>query len=179
MQQPAVVKTVIPQRIEDQHVPTVNNGGRSPLSSQMLIRPLTGREWSTSSEYAGHGGLRVENGTEKDGVAVLFDRLSDHTAQARSAVYVRAGEDAQIQGVAAGSYTLRFVLGTDWDDQARTFRRDVEGHELDRALDFTESNADGRIEYSEHSVTLHKVVNGNMPSSSIDPNGVRFDQLGR
>jgi DnaJ domain len=142
-----------------------------------LVRPTTGYEWPAPSNSTGRGELSVTNGTAKDGVAVLFERLNDDSVRARQAVYVRAREDARIHGIAPGSYTLRFMLGVDWDDSGRVFRRSVECYAFVDALDFTETTTDDRVVYSEQSVTLHKVINGNARSTTVRPAMVRFDEL--
>jgi len=87
-------------------------------SDPPLVRPTTGYEWQMPSN-GGRGELSVTNGTGKDGVAELFERLSDDSLRARRAVYVRAQEDASLHGIAPGTYLLRFMLGMDWNDDGR------------------------------------------------------------
>jgi hypothetical protein len=70
--------------------------------------------------------------------------------------YVRAREDAHLHGIRPGTYTLRFMLGVDWNDSGRVFRRDVESYAFVDTFDFTETTNDDRVVYSEQSVTLHK-----------------------
>jgi hypothetical protein len=140
-------------------------------------RPTTGYEWQTTSSGAGRGELSVTNGTGKDGVVVLFERLYDDSLRARRAVYVRAHEDTSLHGIAPGTYTLRFMLGVDWNHDGRVFQRGVEGYAFVDALDFTETKTDSSVVYSEQSVTLHKVINGNARSTTISPAMIRFDEL--
>lgn len=141
------------------------------------IPPANGYEWATPSNKDGLGELGLTNGTKKDGVAVLLERLDDGSLRARRAIYVRAGEDARFEHVDPGIYTLRFKLGIDWDGARRTFRRAVEGHQLADALSFSETKTGDGVVYSKQSVTLHEVINGNAPSTTIDADAVKFDDL--
>lgn len=69
------------------------------------------------------------------------------------------------------TYTLRFMLGVDWNDNERVFRREVEAHAFDEAVQFNETRTAVGVTYSKQSVTLHKVINGNAPSTILSPDG--------
>lgn len=142
-------------------------------------RLTTGYEWQPASSTIGRGELNVTNGTTKEGVAVLFERLNDGSMRPRRAVYVRAREETRLHAIARGTYALRFMLGVDWNDNERVFRRGVECYAFVDALEFTETKTDDSVIYSEQSVTLHKVINGNARSTTISPAMIRFDELGR
>jgi hypothetical protein len=90
------------------------------VSVEPPVRLTTGHEWEPPSEGAGSGELNVTNGTRKDGVAVLYDQIDGGRVRARRAVYVVAGEDTRLHRIAPG-YTLRFVLGVDWNDNGASF----------------------------------------------------------
>jgi hypothetical protein len=143
------------------------------------VRLETGHEWQPSSSDHGLGDLNVTNGTRKDGVAVLYESLADGNVRPRRAVYVRAGEAAHLQTIAAGGYRLRFMLGVDWSEDTRSFRLDLECHAFVDALEFTETQTADGIVYDKQSVTLHKVIQGNARSATISPTMVRFDELVR
>jgi hypothetical protein len=63
-------------------------------------------------------------------------------------------------------------------DDKRVFRRAVESYAFVDALEFTEAkNADGVV-YSEQSVTLNKIINGNARSTTVGPAQVPVRRFG-
>jgi hypothetical protein len=136
------------------------------------VRLRTGQEWDMDARTTGRGELVVDNGTAKDGVAVLFAPAENRTGRPRRAVYVRHGEKATVAGVDAGTYSLRFVLGTDWNEDDRTFRRDVVAWEFEHVLTFSEVG-------SRWLTTLHTVADGTDKPARVSPELVRFKELER
>jgi len=132
----------------------------------------SGTSWDATVER-GLGSLRVENGTKRDAVAVLFDDSSTEAGEAQRAIYVRAGEEATIEEIAPRTYTLRFLLGLDWDDTARGFRDDPKFSEFVKPLRYAEKHEADRVGYSEQRVTLHPVPEGTARTKAID--ATKFD----
>ena len=157
-----------------------NDKPSSAVTTAAATRVVTGHEWRSAAEGAGLGELRVRNGTSKDGVAVLVERLRHGGNQPRRAVYVRAGEEAHLHHVAVGGYVLQFLSGTDWNDPVRGFHHQAEGHVFAPSLKFTEADAsDGGRSFAQYSVTLYKLVGRDARSTSVRPEMVRFDDLVR
>lgn len=108
---------------------------------------------------------------------MLFERRSDGRERVRRAVCIRTNGNVTLLRVAPGAYSLKFVLGFDWDEDRRTFTYGVEAHAFDKALEFTERAEEHGTVYSKQSVTLNEVVNGNASTSSVSPADVQFDEL--
>ena len=144
-----------------------------------FTRPMTGYQWGAASNDTGRGALNLVNGTTKDGVAVLFERAKDNSVQPRRAVYIRSRESTRLADITPSAYTLRFMLGSLWNESDRAFRDGVECYALVDELEFNEKKTDDGIEYSEQSVTLHKVINGNARLTTVSQAMVKFDELVR
>ena len=92
------------QPTEDQTVAATPTVETEPVFS----RPPTG-VIQPNVTNSGCGQFEVENGTDSDGVVALM--LGE---QAVTAVYVRAGENAFVDGVGDGVYQIYFTTGNDW-----------------------------------------------------------------
>lgn len=132
----------------------------------------TGTEWSFST-VRGHGVLRIENGTERDAVAALFDIGSAGAGVAHRAIYVRTGETATMARIAPGTYSLRFSVGFEWDEDRMRFHVNPAFSEFAGDTIYAERRTNDKIIYDEQRVTLHPVVHGTARTESIEP--ARFD----
>jgi hypothetical protein len=108
---------------------------------------------------SGHSVLSTQNGTDTDAlvrvIAVPSGRLIRN-------FFVGASHEFRAEEIPPGNYVLRVALGRDWNEQERRFnyRRSFEETE---SFEITES----ATEFSEMTITLHKVLNGNFRSHAI------------
>jgi len=123
---------------------------------------------------AGHGVLKIENGSGLDAVVKLV--TADSPRKTVWMLYVRAHEQKSVPGIAVGSYLLRFALGLDWDADTRKFLRNLEFYQAGKQLDFTEIEAtsDEPGKYKEIEITLNEVFSGNLPREPI--NEIMFNE---
>jgi hypothetical protein len=132
---------------------------------------------STSRE--GHGKLNVTNGNA-DYAAVIL--ASDSAQVTDWLVYVRAGMSATMNRIPTGTYRLMFQIGGTWDDMEETFKCASATGVFDRAAAFEEQEKADRVEYTEISITLHKLIGGNartlaFASEPISPAPQRFRRV--
>src|SRR5258708_710443 len=111
----------------------------------------------------GRGVLVLRNGNDDDAVVTLVEAASGTTVRS---VYVTSHSEAKLIHMEQGSYLLLFATGIDWDDVNFEFRKGAEYHQMDRNVDFERHLPEG-VNYEELTVTLHRVVGGNMPSHQI------------
>jgi hypothetical protein len=119
---------------------------------------------------AGHGVLKIENGSELDAVVKLV--TADSPRKAVWMLYIRAHEQKSVPGIAIGNYLLRFTLGLDWDADTRRFLRNLEFYQAGKQPEFTEIEPalDEPGKYKEIEITLNEVFSGNLPREPINEN---------
>ena len=110
----------------------------------------------------GNGQLTVENGTDRAAVIKLVRNST--VPYAACAFFVRANDTFKLPAVPNGRYWVVYALGEDWDAATSRFIRHQTCGKFDTLLDFT-SYESGY--YSDFSLTLHKVVNGNAITHTI------------
>lgn len=112
----------------------------------------------------GHGVLTVENGTDVDAVARLYDAATYRTVCWFS---IRAGESHRKAAIPQGTYALVYTTGLDWVDAEDTFRWHPSYSRFERILRYDEQEAAGDIQYHDISVTLQPVFGGNVRAQKI------------
>ena len=119
---------------------------------------------------AGHGVLKIENGSGLDAAVKLITANSPRKTVWM--LYIRAHEQKSIAGISIGNYLLRFAMGLDWDADTRKFLRNLEFYQAGKQLEFTEteptSNEPGKYKYTEIEITLNEVFSGNLPREPIN-----------
>jgi hypothetical protein len=154
---------------------------RSVASNAELNRPDNGQAWRAPNGERGVGTLQVRNANPEDGVAILFRAARAQDTDPILAVYVRGREDTTVEGIAPGTYRLRFMLGRDWDDTTRRFRSALQCEAFVDLLEFCEydtSEPDGVVHHwTSQTVTLHPVLAGTARTTQADPALLRFDAL--
>jgi hypothetical protein len=115
----------------------------------------------------GRGVLRIQNGSDLDSAVKLVS--VDVPRKVFWIVYIRAHEEKAVDGIAVGTYLLRFALGRDWDTEARKFLQNTWFYQAGKQLVFTEAEPteDHAGEYTELHVTLNEVLGGNLPRVGI------------
>jgi hypothetical protein len=123
---------------------------------------------------AGHGVLKIENGSGLDAVVKLI--TADSPRRTVWMLYIRAHEQKSVPGIAVGNYLLRFALGLDWDADTRKFLRNLEFYQAGKQLEFTEiePTSDEPGKYKEIEITLNEVFSGNLPREPI--NEIMFNE---
>jgi hypothetical protein len=117
---------------------------------------------------AGHGVLKIENGSGLDAVVKLITANSPRKTVWM--LYIRAHEQKSIPGISIGNYLLRFAMGLDWDVDAKKFLRNLEFYQAGKQLEFTEiePTSDEAGKYKEIEITLNEVFSGNLPREPIN-----------
>jgi hypothetical protein len=143
---------------------------QASMDDPELHRPRNGEEFDAKQAEEGHGTLTIINGNSEDAAVIIsnsaldgFDRL----------VYVRAGMTATMEAMSPGQYHMIFQTGRGWDEQAEDFKCASGTWSFDRTASFEEEETADGIEYSDISVTLHKLVDGNARTTRIDPTAFR------
>jgi hypothetical protein len=158
----------------------VNSSGQpqSSLTDTPTRRSVTGHAWQSDTTAEGHGILEVINGNTKDGVAVVYQNVAGAESAIR-AVYIRAGERTSLPGIAPARYGLRFMLGIDWDEDAREFKGGLECYAFADSFNFVERRTNDTIHYDKQSVTLHNMIKGSIQPKAVNRAALRFDALSR
>ncbi len=115
-----------------------------------------------SSDGWGANELTIENGIDSDAVVKLVPSMNP--SQASMIVYVRANNTAFLKGISPGSYSLWYMLGSDWSEGTKKFLSISACSKLAKELVFTQTD----VTTSQWTITLHPVVNGNASSVRLE-----------
>jgi hypothetical protein len=115
--------------------------------------------------------VTVENGNSEDAMIVVSG--SNKKGRDKAAFYVRGGKTFTLSGVPPGTYTLAYVLGSDWNSDTRSFNRELgrKRFENDAVFDEPEDEIerDGRQfrrrQFTTITVSLKPSVGGNARTS--------------
>lgn len=132
-----------------------------PLQEQQFA---TGDVFFSRLQRDGLGELLIKNQlSDKDAVAVLT--LPDTTML--FSVFIRKGENYQLEGIPNGAYLLWFATGRQWDPENFRFQVDGSYERFEKVLQFTTKKTGNEILYSSLIVTLYPVVHGNAPTKNV------------
>ncbi|MFJ9419183.1 hypothetical protein ACIRPT_34260 [Streptomyces sp. NPDC101227] len=137
---------------------------RLPRTEKAKHRRLGNGAFVRDGSRGGLGRLTINNGTGTDAVVTLT--RGERTA---FSVYVRGGDNATVQSVNSGSYTVYFTTGEDWDGGKRSFTRECSFQKFDDTADFRTVRVAGGTQYTVLSFTLNKVIGGNATTSEVPP----------
>jgi hypothetical protein len=144
--------------------PTVGRPALTPISAH---RPATGENISDPTYAGGRGVLLLGNELPVDVAFKMRD--TDGARATRAFVYVRAGEQARLEGVSPGVYQFQGIAGFDWDPDARVFRRSLMVFKADEVFEFVETETDGGVLSMTGTFTVHQVEGGsNIGISDLD-----------
>ena len=163
-----------------------------PISDQTPadIRPSTGgsfrkthrkqRICRTNSEFPTDRHVAFEATTnqwsrslqDRERYRSRFNRKASYAASPRKTlwtIYVGAGQEQTVPGIPPGKYLLRFGLGKDWNDDARTFLQKKSFYQAGTQFTFTEVElAENKgTQFVEHHVTLNEVLGGTVLREEI------------
>lgn len=153
---PATTKEYIPPA-ESQYKGNQLKDGASPLTACF-----------GKGIYSGNATLTIKNGGNADAIICLYSISDDRTIRNE---YVRKSSDFTMSNIAQGEYKIRVFYGNDWNPDLENscgtkgnFESDVNFSEFDG----TEYFEDSERGYTNATITLYTVANGNASSSSID-----------
>ncbi len=121
-----------------------------------------------SGDYQGNATLTIKNGGSSDAIVCLYSISKDRTIRNE---YVQKNSIFKMSSIAQGNYKIRVFYGNDWNPKIENscgttgnFESDVNFSEFD-GMEYFEDSSRG---YTNATVTLYTVTNGNASSSSID-----------
>ncbi|NOT25509.1 MAG: hypothetical protein HOP16_05340 [Acidobacteria bacterium] len=135
--------------------------GEIQPGSATAQRPATGSDILPPSKTGG-GSLILQNVGDLDSVVIL----ADETTYTR-AVYVRSGERVTIPNVAAGTYEVLMMLGSNWNTGRFTGMPLYQS--LDRPVEFTERDTGTSTEYTQLTVSIEPVGAGLVGMRATEP----------
>jgi hypothetical protein len=156
----AVDTAAITQVEENNSSPYIGNqlsNGSSPLDNCF-----------GSGNYQGNATLTIKNGGNSDAIVCLYSTSEDRTIRNE---YVQKNSSFKMSNISQGYYKIRVFYGNDWNPDLENscgtkgnFESDVNFSEFDGEEYFEDSSRG----YTNATVTLYTVANGNASSSSID-----------
>lgn len=122
-----------------------------------------------SGSYGGNATLTIKNGGNSDAIVCLYSTSNDRTIRNE---YVQKNSSFKMSSIAQGYYKIRVFYGNDWNPNLKNscgsdgnFESDINFSEFDREEYFEDSSRG----FTNATITLYTVSNGNASSSSIDP----------
>jgi hypothetical protein len=157
----------------DNTTPTATDEYIPPVESQYKgnqlndgASPLTG--CFGKGIYSGNATLTIKNGGNSDAIICLYSIADDRTIRNE---YVQKNSSFTMSNISQGEYKIRVFYGNDWNPELENscgtkgnFESDVNFSEFDG----TEYFEDSERGYTNATITLYTVANGNASSSSID-----------
>jgi hypothetical protein len=131
----------------------------------VVTRPTTGTRLS-DGRGDGNGELTIDNGSGADAVVIARSLVSGRDLRR---VYVRSGDTFTIKGIPSGNVDLLFMTGTGWISSMHRFCTPRSHTKFSDPLAFTERETTGGVHYSQWTVTLHPVVDGDARTEAVDP----------
>ncbi|TRW98004.1 hypothetical protein [Flavobacterium gawalongense] len=121
-----------------------------------------------SGDYQGNATLTIKNGGSSDAIICLYSVSKDRTIRNE---YVQKNSTFKMSSIAQGNYKIRVFYGNDWNPNIENscgtkgnFESDVNFSEFDGEEYFEDSSRG----FTNATVTLYTVANGNASSSTID-----------
>jgi hypothetical protein len=148
--------------------PTV---GRSAPLPESPNRPATGEDITAPTYAGGRGELTLGNALPIDVAFKLRD--ADGAKGTRAFVYVRAGEQAKLDGLRPGTYEVQGIAGIDWDPEARVFRRGLSVFKAQDPLEFPEITTEDGVQWMTRTYTISPVAG----SSNVGISPIGLDEF--
>lgn len=146
-----------PIEVESQYKGNQLNDGASPLTGCF-----------GKGIYSGNATLTIKNGGNSDAIICLYSNSNDRTIRNE---YVQKNSSFTMSNIAQGEYKIRVLYGNDWNPNLENncgtngnFESDVNFSEFDGTEYFEDSDRG----YTNATITLYTVSNGNASSSAID-----------
>jgi len=122
-----------------------------------------------SGSYRGNASLTIKNGGNSDAIVCLYSTSNDRTIRNE---YVQKNSSFKMSSIEQGYYKIRVFYGNDWNPNLKNscgsngnFETDVNFSEFDGEEYFEDSSRG----FTNATITLYTVANGNASSSAIDP----------
>jgi hypothetical protein len=143
--------------VESQYKGNQLNDGASPFTSCF-----------GKGIYNGNATLTIKNGGNSDAIICLYSIADDRTIRNE---YVQKNSIFTMSNIAQGEYKIRVFYGNDWNPELENSCGTIGNFESDvnfSEFDGTEYFEDSERGYTNATITLYTVANGNASSSSID-----------
>ena len=111
--------------------------------------------------HGGYGKLIINNSGKR--TLVKIEKASGKDKGSYITMFVRSDGKAEVN-IQPGEYLLKYAMGTTWYSTKEWFGSETEYYQADTVLEFAKLPY-----YSTYTVTLEKVVGGNLATYSIDP----------
>jgi uncharacterized protein YgiM (DUF1202 family) len=125
------------------------------------FRPATGTVIADKRAVGGLGQLKVQNGTDTDGVVLIT--TEDGTLLL--SFYVRLKEEFTYTGVPNGKMLIYFMLGSNWDGDEKRFMQISSTRKMDQPLEFATTGTS----FSVWTISLNPVESGTGKASDVPP----------
>jgi predicted Zn finger-like uncharacterized protein len=126
--------------------------------------PANGTTLMTEGAIGGRGELEAVNGTQYDACVLLIEKFAERRVRF---FFVRSKSSAKTLQLAPGEYRILFATGRSWNRGQQKFTKEAQYFEFDRTLTFEEKQVEGGFVYSQQTVTLNAVPDGNARTRSI------------
>ena len=140
----------------------------SQCSAQSVDRPETGT-YIKDMNRNGYGLLVIYNNWTMDAVAIITDKR----VKPKLAVYLRAKDALEIDGIKDGEYNLYFTIGDNWNSSAGKFDT-VYGYYRERPMTFETKDVGDEIEYTILELDLYEAK-----ATNYMPGQFEFPDIGR
>jgi hypothetical protein len=140
----------------------------TPVTQSVTVAPLrldNGRVLVDAGGRDGLGTLTIQNGQDRDAVAVLTTADNKPVLS----VSIQAQQTYVISGIRDGSYNLFFELGNDWNDQSGSFNLDSERTRFQDPFVFHTVPIAGGLQYQTFTVTFQPVAGGTAVTVPVPP----------
>jgi hypothetical protein len=84
-------------------------------------------------------------------------------------IYIGPDSSETLGGVGVGTYQVQVMHGGDFSRACGKFMRDASVQVFEQSAMFREMQEEGYVNYSNFTVTLHKVAGGNARNTDVDP----------
>lgn len=163
----------INRQVKFTHVPPISDLKLIPAPQVNVETSLaTGTNIMPPIGTSGRSTLTVINGNLQDGVIKLVGADGGLSSNLTCRyVYIKAKDQTTLQNISAGSYTLLYKIGSDWNGRG-SFSEGEKTYKFGKTLDFKEdttaSDSGGEeMHWSEMTVTLHPEITGNVRAKEI------------
>jgi hypothetical protein len=112
----------------------------------------------------GRGILEALNGSSLDADLIVIQASSGRKVRR---IFIPRNDSFKLTHLEPGDYRVIFDTGIDWDESNKRFKCEASYFAFGKVLGFKETEEEDRIVYSEHTITLNVVPDGNVKAVPI------------
>lgn len=127
------------------------------------IRPANGKKLSNTLKW-GYGEFTVKAGDED--VCVKLESVNN--PQQYLLLYVHAFNSATVQ-ICDGEYIAKYTTGPNWFGNEKMFGNSASFAKADDTFSFETTRSGNTVSYTSISITIYKVINGNLETIPLEP----------